>query len=105
MERTIEISFDIYVEWLNQRFNEVPSGWHSEASDELWKNFVEMLGDCPPSAQHSSPMEIVDNYLVNGDFIEREEFENTPDSYSYYDWEDVCANALVSNEKYALMQF
>jgi len=107
---TIEIDFDVYEELLDHRYNEVYDSWGSELSDELYPLLKETLKECPPSPENTDPKNIIDNFLVNGELISRDDF--TEDGqHSYYwqqyngDWDKLREDALFSNEKAACMRF
>lgn len=101
-----EIDIDTYCDLLRDRYNECGS-WHSDAADSLFENLLDIISECGVPRENASPMYIVDNYLVNGEFVSREQFENDPEYYhgSYQSWEDVCDNAFIYNDNYACLQF
>lgn len=83
---------------LQARYDEVVDTWGSVASISLWPQALELLLESEELAQ--TPSFYVDNYLVNGDFIDRE--ENQTDG----EWQYYCENnALVYDTKYACLNF
>ena len=101
-EATVSIPMSDYIELLEERFKTAPQDWHSEAADSLWPQYIELIEQVGPG-QNTSPSVVVDNYLVNGEFVNREEFSEL---YPEYEggWEQFCQNnATVYNESYALI--
>lgn len=96
--RTVEIDMDIYLDMLQDRFNEVQDIWGDEASRSLFPQLLDLIEETGVNAAFSSPKQIVDNYVVNGDFRYRAD-------YSPEDWESICDEALIYNNRHALMQF
>ena len=94
-EQFIEVPVAFVEEALEARYETVKDLWAGAAALALWPLFLEFCLDCGVT---DSPSVIVDNYLINGDFISREDVESEEG-----EWEDVTDNALVYNEDYALM--
>lgn len=103
----VQILMDDYIQLLEERFDVCKArGWVGDAERELFPEVLELISDAGIDPDHSAPSYVVDNYCVNGEFISRDDFEKNPDYYpSYEDWDDVCDNALVSNDNYACMSF
>lgn len=82
---------------LEARYQEVKDTWGCEASDSLWEQFLDVVLDC--GSLSGTPSCIVDNYLVNGDFISRsDEEEYLTDEV----WEAFCENCFIYNNEHAL---
>ena len=80
------------------RYEEVKDTWGGQASDSLWEQFLDVILDC--GSLLGTPSSIVDNYLVNGDFISRTDEEEylTDDK-----WEAFCEyNCFIYNNEHAL---
>lgn len=86
---------------LQNRYDEVFNIWGHKAAESLWEqllDFFDEVGVCPSH----TPSIIVDNYLINGEFVDLSvdvEVEN----YGGLRW--VKDNALILNDDYALIQF
>ena len=103
MDNTIQILMDDYIELLENRYNQVQQ-WHSTAAQELWENFLNLIRECPPTPEQSHPWNIVDNYLINGEFVSKENWEGDYYHKKYQTWDNLCEDAIVYNDEYALMQ-
>lgn len=83
---------------LEARYQEVKDTWGCEASDSLWEQFLDVILDC--GSLSGTPSCIVDNYLVNGDFISRSDEEEYPTDEA---WEAFCEyNCFIYNNEHAL---
>lgn len=103
----IQIPIDLYLDLLRDRFEFCKSiGLVGEAEEALFPQLLDLIDEVGIDPDNADPSYVVDNYCGNGEFISREDFEENPDWYpSYEDWDDIRENALVSNSKYACMQF
>lgn len=76
--------------------------WFSDASRSLKEQLFDMIEECGV-CEESTPSIIIDNFLINGDFIDRSadiKFK------SEEVWLDYCNdNALIHNEHYACLSF
>ena len=105
-EATVSIPMSDYIELLEERFKTAPQDWHSEAADSLWPQYIELIEDAGPG-QNAAPSYVVDNYLINGEFISKKDWaESYPESYKEYqgNWEQFCQDmAIIYNELYTLI--
>lgn len=105
-EATVSIPMSDYIELLEERFKTAPKDWHSEAADSLWPQYIELIEDAGPG-EHTAPSYVVDNYLVNGEFVSKEDWaESYSKSYEQYagNWEQFCEDrAIIYNDSYALI--
>lgn len=105
-EATVSIPMSDYIELLEERFKTAPQDWHSEAADSLWPQYIELIEDAGPG-QNTSPSYVVDNYLINGEFVSKEDWsESYPEAYRRHqgNWEQFCENeALIYNDLHALI--
>lgn len=101
----INVSFDWYAGLLEDRFEVCKkNGWTGDADESLFPTFLGYLSELQ-ELEDPDPSVVVDNYVINGEFVYRDEFEADPDLYPEYDsWDDLWDNALFANEKYACMQ-
>ena len=98
----MELSINDYMDMLDARAQEF-RGEELPLRDELRDYFIG-IENVP------EPMIFVDNYLINGEFVEKGEF--TPDGnysglYEQYngDWEKMCDNeAVIYNEEMACLR-
>lgn len=80
------------------RYEEVKDTWGGQASESLWEQFLDVILDC--GSLSGTPSCIVDNYLVNGDFISRSDEEEYPTDEA---WEAFCEyNCFIYNNEHAL---
>lgn len=112
--QSININFIIAA--LEARFEDVKDIWGNEASLALWDQVLDMIEDCGIRENTNNPSEIVDNYLINGEFVSRDGLsENDARSYgieldddgtvSHEAWSNFCGDCIVSNSDHACIQF
>lgn len=103
----VQISMDDYLQLLEDRFEVCDDrGWVGDAARELFPLVLDLISEVGVDPKNSAPSYVVDNFVINGDFISREEFEEHPNLYSSYDdWDEVRDDALVSTDDYACMSF
>lgn len=122
MNNQITVSLEFVIAALESRYEDVKDLWGCKASQELWEKALDLVRECGFSC--SSASEYVDNYLINGEFVDRNSFyksdcasygieldedqENNPSSYIELtddQWELVTEDALIYNDDYACLQF
>ncbi len=92
----ISVHRDFVEDALETRYDDVVDTWGDTASKSLWTPFLDMLLEAQELT--GTVNEIVDNFLVNGDFVKRETDQTEAE------WERYCANnALVYNAEYAYL--
>ncbi len=87
------VSEDFVSQALYDRFEAVKTLWASAAATALFEQLIDLLTDV--GEFHGSSWIIVDNFLINGQFVCREHdlFEGS--------WEDFCeANGVIYNDDY-----
>lgn len=87
------VSEDFVSQALYDRFEAVKTLWASEAATALFEQLIDLLIEV--GGFQGSAYVIVDNYLINGQFVCREHdlFEGS--------WEDFCeANGVIYNDDY-----
>jgi hypothetical protein len=87
------VSEDFVSQALYDRFEAVKTLWASAAATALFEQLIDLLID--GGEFHGSSWIIVDNFLINGQFVCREHdlFEGS--------WEDFCdANGVIYNDDY-----
>ena len=89
----MQVSKDFVRSVLQDRFNRV-GNLHNDAGVALWDEYLEMLLDMG-EFEGNSAMDVVDNFLVNGNFIYRGDKSDE-------EWNEIRNEALISDEKYAL---
>lgn len=94
--KMISVHRDFVEDALETRYEDVKDLWGNDASISLWPEKLEHLLE---TGEFEYPVSYyVDNYLVNGDFITRE--ENQSDT----EWENYCnKRAYIYNSKYACL--
>ena len=117
---TIEVNVEFVIAALEARYEEVKGNWGNDASESLWEQALSLVDECGLS-NCSSPSAYVDNYLINGEFVNRfNTSENDCSSYAIEfdlnddneiiindgEWDQFCQdNALIYNDEYACLQF
>lgn len=127
--RMIEVNVEFVIAALESRYEDVKALWGNDASEALWEQALSLVEDCGLGTC-SSPSAYVDNYLINGEFVSKEEniedwlhktshdgcFEQLNYSGDEYDqwlddnfdtfWSEYCQDsALIYNDEYACLQF
>ena len=124
--QTFEVSIDFIIDALQARYDNVKDLWGSNASQELWEQALSMVEECGIGDNVTSPSIFVDNYLINGEFVSKEDDKNhwldcEYDDLSDYDeeelyeceaeyieqkWDEyVTNNACLYNGNYACLSF
>ena len=94
----MEVSKEFVKYALTARYDDVVKYWGCDASEALWNLTLDYLLEYRISNHsHVTPMYLVDNYLVSGDFITRGEEETDQE------WDRRCDDAIVYNEQYACL--
>ena len=123
--RTFEVSIQFIIDALQARYDNVKELWGGEASQELWEQALQMVEECGIGDNVTSPSIFVDNYLINGEFVSKEddkqywlggEYDDlSEDDKEYYEceaeyieqeWREYCSeNAMLYNDNYACLGF
>ena len=123
--QTFEVSIQFIIDALQARYDNVKELWGGEAARELWEQALQMVKDCGIGDSVTSPSVFVDNYLINGEFVSKEddkqywldcEYETlSDDDKEYYEceaeyieqkWQEYCENnACLCNDNYACLSF
>ena len=113
--RTFEVSIDFIIDALQSRYDNVKELWGGDAAHQLWEQALSMVEDCGIGDNVTSPSYFVDNYLINGEFVSKEDDVNFwlgcgSDELSEYEiddkWLEYCQNnACLYNDNYACLGF
>ena len=119
-----EVSLDFIIDALETRYDNVKELWGCEAAHQLWEQALNMVEECG-IGDSTSPSIFVDNYLINGEFVSKEddlqwwldcEYDDlSEDDKEYYEceaeyieqkWQEYCSeNAMLYNDEYACLSF
>ena len=125
MNNTFNVSIDFIIEALQARYDNVKDLWGGEASHQLWEQALNTVEECGIGDNVTSPSIFVDNYLINGEFVSKEddlqiwldcEYEDlSEDDKEFYEceaeyieqkWLEYCSeNAMLYNDDYACLSF
>lgn len=120
-----EVSIQFIIDALQARYDNVKELWGCEAAHQLWEQALSMVEECGIGDNVTSPSIFVDNYLINGEFVSKEddkqywldcEYDDlSEDDKLYYEceaeyieqkWLDyVTNNACLYNDNYACLSF
>ena len=120
-----EVSLDFIIDALQARYDNVKELWGGEAAHQLWEQALNTVEECGIGEDTNSPSVFVDNYLINGEFVSKEDdlqwwLECEYDDLSDYDkefyeceaeyieqkWQEYCSeNAMLYNDEYACLGF
>ena len=123
--QAFEVSVDFIIDALQARYDNVKKLWGGNAAHELWEQALEMIEECGIGDDVTSPSIFVDNFLINGEFVSKEddmqwwldcEYENlSEDDKEFYEceaeyieqkWlEYVTNNTCLYNDEYACLGF
>ena len=122
---TFNVSLDFIIDALQARYDNVKELWGGEASNQLWEQALGMVEECGIGDNVTSPSIFVDNYLINGEFVSKEddmqwwldceyddlsdddkEFYDNEEGYIEEKWQEYCSeNAMLYNDEYACLSF
>ena len=113
--QTFEVSIQFIIDALQSRYDNVKDRWGGEAAHELWEQALAMVEECGIGDNVTSPSIFVDNYLINGEFVSKEDDkpywlgcgsdELTEDEIDE-EWLDyITNNACLYNDDYACLGF
>ena len=121
-----EVSIQFIIDALQARYDNVKNLWGGEAASELWEQALAKVEECGIGDNVTSPSIFVDNYLINGEFVSKEDdkqswLDREYDDLSDYDeeelyeceaeyieqkWQEYCSeNACLYNDNYACLSF
>lgn len=123
--QTFNVSIDFIIDALQSRYDNVKELWGGEASHQLWEQAIDMVSECGIGDNITSPSIFVDNYLINGEFVSKEDdmkwwldcdYELLSDydkqvyeceaEYIEQKWQEYCQdNACLYNDNYACLSF
>ena len=113
--QTFEVSIEFIIDALQSRYGNVKELWGSEAAHQLWGQALDMVKECGIGDNVTSPSIFVDNYLINGEFVSKEDDKKywlgcDSDELSEDEidekWQEYCSeNAMLYNDDYACLSF
>ena len=113
--QTFEVSIQFIIDALQSRYDNVKELWGGEAAQELWEQALSMVEECGIGDNVTSPSIFVDNYLINGEFVSKEDDKSywlgcgsdelTEDEINEKWDEYVTNNACLYNGDYACLSF
>ena len=121
--QTFNVSIDFIVAALQARYDEVSGLWASYAAHDLWQQALDVVQERGIGDNVTSPSIFVDNYLINGEFVSKDEDRQwwldceyddlSEDDKEYYEceaeyieqkWQEYCSeNAVLYNDEYACL--
>ena len=122
--QTFEVTIGFIIDALQARYDNVKDLTGCEAAHELWEQALDRVEECGIGENVTSPSIFVDNYLINGEFVSKEddkqywldcEYETLPEcDKEYYEceaeyieqkWQEYANNACLHNDNYACLGF
>ena len=104
--KTVKISMDLYLQLVKDRLDIAQERWGNDASKSLMPQFLELVEAMEGEFENNDPDYVVDNFVINGEFVDRKEFEaGNYYSEKYDTWSDLCDNAVAYNDNYACINF
>ena len=113
--QTFNVSAQFIIDALQARYDEVSGLWASYAAHDLWQQALDVVQECGIGDNVTNPSIFVDNYLINGEFVSKEDdkkwwldCDDVELSEKEIDekWNDYCEkNACLYNDEYACLGF
>ena len=113
--QTFEVSAQFIIDALQARYDEVSGLWASYAAHDLWQQALDVVQECGIGDNVTSSSIFVDNYLINGEFVSKDEdkqwwldcdYEELSEKEIDEKWlEYVTNNACLYNDNYACLSF
>ena len=120
-----EVSIQFIIDALQSRYDNVKDRWGGEVAHQLWEQALSMVEECGIGDNVTSPSIFVDSYLINGEFVSKEddkqhwldcEYDDLSEDdklhyeceaeYIEQEWlEYVTNNACLYNDNYACLSF
>ena len=110
-----EVSTQFIIDALQSRYDNVKELWGDKAAHQLWEQALSMAEECGIGDNVTSPSIFVDNYLINGEFVSKEDDKSywlgcgsdelTEDEIDEEWLEYVTNNACLYNDNYACLSF
>ena len=110
-----EVSIQFIIDALQARYDNVKEIRGGEAAHELWEQALSMVEECGIGDNVTSPSIFVDSYLINGEFVSKEDdkqywLDCDSDNLSQDEidekWLEHCQNnACLYNDNYACLSF
>lgn len=119
MKNMIQVNVEFVIDALQARYDDVKGLWGCDASAALWEQALQLVEECGLGDNITSPSTFADNYLINGEFVDRKDLvdcnyrgivvtncDDEGEFISDEDWDKYCQdNALIYNDEYACIQF
>ena len=125
MNNTFNVSVDFIIDALQARYDNVKDLWGGDASHQLWEQALNMVEECGIGDNVTSSSIFVDNYLINGEFVSKEddlqtwldcEYDGLSDDdkevyeceaeYIEQKWLEYCSeNTMLYDDEYACLSF
>ena len=113
--QTFNVSSQFIIDALQSRYDNVKELWGGDAAHDLWEQALDVVQECGIGDNVTSPSYFVDNYLINGEFVSKEDDMNwwldcDSDELSEEEisikWNDYCKrNACLYNDAFACLSF
>ena len=113
--QTFEVSLHFIIEALQARYDNVKELWGCSAAHDLWGQALDVVEECGIGDNVTSPSIFVDNYLINGEFVSKDNdmkwwLDCDSDSLSEKEidekWLEYCENnACLCNKNHACITF
>ena len=71
--KTFNVSVDFIIDALQARYDNVKDLWGGDAAHDLWQQALDVVEECGIGDNVTSPSIFVDNYLINGEFVSKED--------------------------------
>ena len=113
--QNFEVSAQFIIDALQARYDNVKELWGSDAAHDLWQQALDVVAECGIGDNVTSPSIFVDNYLINGEFVSKDEdmkwwlgcdSDDLTEAEINVRWQEYCEkNACLYNKNYACITF
>lgn len=113
--QTFNVSIEFIIDALQSRYDNVKHLWGGDASHALWEQALQMVEECGIGENITSPSIFVDNYLINGEFVDKEldvsywldyDADELTEEELQQKWAEYCENnAMLYDDEYACLGF
>ena len=113
--QTFNVSIDFIIDALQARYDDVSGRWASYAAHDLWQQALDVVKECGIGDNITSPSIFVDNYLINGKFVSKDDdrqwwldcdSDDLSEDETDEKWKKYCEkNACLYNKNHACITF
>ncbi|MCM1260569.1 MAG: hypothetical protein NC222_06400 [Staphylococcus sp.] len=105
---SVTIDIEDYIDSLSERIDEAINRWGGEEHEELKEQFLDYCREVFDGQQVPSVSVVADNWVVNGEFISKDEWAESYDkAFKQYEgnWEEFCQNeGIIYDDRFCCIR-